>query len=316
MKKLLLVLTAISVTFAAAAAEQTKKLKILMIGNSFSVCVADDLHQIVKKTPDCKLLLTSAYIGGCTFNRHWNNIEKAEKDANHKPYTIRIWDTDKKRATYRKDNVNNLLKEQWDIITIQQGSSESWDFKYYEPFAGNLIAYIKKHVPKAEIVIQQTWAYRVDDARLRRWKISQTEMYEKVSTAYRTLAEKYKFRVIPTGDAVQLYRKANKVQSTAPTAEQNPKKLVYPALPDFNNDIVGNSSWRKDKKTGQMRISSDPAHLNRNGRYMQACVWFSALFGKDATTIQYEPKGIAKEKIVQMRKIAQEAVTTYKQVKK
>ena len=113
MKKLLLVLTAICMTFAATAAEQTKKLRILMIGNSFSVCVADDLHKIVKKTPDCKMLLTSAYIGGCTFNRHWQCIEKAEKDANHKPYTIRIWDTDKKRATYRKDNVNNLLKEEW-----------------------------------------------------------------------------------------------------------------------------------------------------------------------------------------------------------
>ena len=312
MKKLLLVLTAICMTFAATAAEQTKKLRILMIGNSFSVCVADDLHKIVKKTPDCKMLLTSAYIGGCTFNRHWQCIEKAEKDANHKPYTIRIWDTDKK-STYRKDNVNNLLKEEWDIITIQQGSSESWDFKFYEPAAGKLIAYIKKHVPKAEIVIQQTWAYRVDDGRLRRWKISQTEMYEKVSTAYRTLAEKYKFRVIPTGDAVQLYRKANKVQSTAPTAEQDPKKLVHPALPDFNNDIVGNSSWRKDKKTGKMRISSDPAHLNRNGRYMQACVWFCALYGKTGADIKYIPKNVPNAK--SLIQFAEEAVKNYKQVK-
>ena len=312
MKKLLLVLTAICMTFAATAAEQTKKLRILMIGNSFSVCVADDLHKIVKKTPDCKMLLTSAYIGGCTFNRHWQCIEKAEKDANHKPYTIRIWDTDKK-STYRKDNVNNLLKEEWDIITIQQGSSESWDFKFYEPAAGKLIAYIKKHVPKAEIVIQQTWAYRVDDGRLRRWKISQTEMYEKVSTAYRTLAEKYKFRVIPTGDAVQLYRKANKIQSTAPTAEQDPKKLVHPALPDFNNDIVGNSSWRKDKKTGKMRISSDPAHLNRNGRYMQACVWFCALYGKTGADIKYIPKNVPNAK--SLIQFAEEAVKNYKQVK-
>lgn len=313
MKKLLLVLTAICMTFAATAAEQTKKLRILMIGNSFSVCVADDLHKIVKKTPDCKMLLTSAYIGGCTFNRHWQCIEKAEKDANHKPYTIRIWDTDKKRATYRKDNVNNLLKEEWDIITIQQGSSESWDFKFYEPAAGKLIAYIKKHVPKAEIVIQQTWAYRVDDGRLRRWKISQTEMYEKVSNAYRTLAEKYKFRVIPTGDAVQLYRKANKIQSTAPTAEQDPKKLIHPALPDFNNDIVGNSSWRKDKKTGKMRISSDPAHLNRNGRYMQACVWFCALYGKTGADIKYIPKNVPNGK--SLIQFAEEAVKNYKQVK-
>ena len=35
-----------------------------------------------------------------------------------------------------------------------------------------------------------------------------------------------------------------------------------------------------------------------------------------ATTIQYEPKGIAKEKIMQMRKLAQEAVASYKQANK
>ena len=137
-----------------------------MIGNSFSVCVGDDLYKIVKATPDCKLVLTSAYIGGCTFQRHWQELEKAEKDANHKPYHIRIWDTDKKKTASRKDNVNNLLKEEWDIITIQQGSAQSWDFKFYEPWAGNLIAYIKKHAPKAEIVIQQTWSYRIDDGLL------------------------------------------------------------------------------------------------------------------------------------------------------
>ena len=313
MKKLLLVFTAICMTFAVTAAEQTKKLKVLMIGNSFSVCVGDDLYRIVKATPDCKLLLTSAYIGGCTLQRHWECIEKAEKDANYKPYHVRTWDTDKKKTVGKRDNVNNLLKEEWDIITIQQGSAQSWDFKFYEPWAGKLIDHIRKHAPKAEIVIQQTWSYRIDDGRLRRWKITQTEMYEKLVKAYRTLAEKYKFRVIPMGDAVQLYRKANKIQSTPRTAEQDPKKLVHPALPTYNNDIVGNSTWRKDKKTGQMKLSTDPAHLNLAGRYLQGCVWFCTLYGKSAADIKYIPARHSNAK--DLIKFADEAVKNYKQAK-
>lgn len=317
MKKLLLVLTAISVTFAAAAAEQTKKLKILMIGNSFSVCVGNDLHKLVKAEPDCKLNLTSAYIGGCTFNRHWTNITKAEKDPNFKPYRITNWNTDPKAAKKAyKDNVNNLLKEQWDVITIQQGSHESWDFKYYEPFAGNLIAYIKKHAPKAEIVIQQTWSYRVDAPRLKKWKMTQTEMYEKVSKAYQTLATKYQLRQIPMGAAVQTARKYGKYQTTAPTPEQDFSKLKYPEKPSFENDVVGSSAWRKHKKTQKMQFSADPYHLSRKGKYLQACTWFAFLYGKDANKIKYAPKDIKADDVAMLKKSAQEAVTTYKQVKK
>ena len=41
-----------------------KELKVLMIGNSFSICVGTYLPQIVKSVPGNRLELTSAYIGG------------------------------------------------------------------------------------------------------------------------------------------------------------------------------------------------------------------------------------------------------------
>ena len=63
---------------AAAFPMAAKELKVLMIGNSFSICVGRNLPQIVSKDADNKLVLTSAYIGGCTFDRHYNYLATAD----------------------------------------------------------------------------------------------------------------------------------------------------------------------------------------------------------------------------------------------
>lgn len=309
MKKIFIVFAAVFLCAAGYGQDQTKELKILMIGNSFSVSVANDLHQIVRAAPDCKMTLVSAYIGGCTLNGHWKNIEKAEQDPKHQQYWVSVWKSDAPKGVSRtKGSVNQLLKQKWDIVTIQQGSHESWDLKFYEPAVEKLIAYIRKNAPDAEIVLQQTWAYRIDDARLRSWKLTQTEMYEKLNHAYTTIAEKYQLRMIPVGNAVQIARKALNIQSTAPAADQLPSKLKHPDLPSFNNDIVGQSHWTQNKKTQTMVMKTDPFHLNDRGKYLQACVWFSYLFGKNAEEIKYIPPYIEAEYAASLQKFAREAV--------
>ncbi len=294
-----------------------KELKVLMIGNSFSICVGTHLPQIVKSVPGHKLELTSAYIGGCTFDRHSDNLKKAEKDPEFKPYVITVWTSQPpKRIKNGKGNVNTLLKNnQYDIITIQQGSPKSWDYKTYQPFADELIAYIRKYQPKAEIVIQQTWAYRSDSPRLKpnpkaRWDFDQTGMYEGIRASYAKLAEKYQFRVIPVGDAVQKYRKYTPVKYQP--ASQAPE---YPNVPSNAGDVVGSASWKKDPKTGKNSLRFDYIHLNSNGNYLQACVWFSFLYGEPVQKIAYVPKTIGTEEASLLKKCAQEALDEYKQVK-
>ena len=294
-----------------------KELKVLMIGNSFSICVGNNLPQIVKSVPGHKLELTSAFIGGCTFERHSENLKKAEEDPDFKPYSISFWNSDPKvkRMKGFKGNVNTLLKNnQYDIITIQQGSARSWDYKFYQPFADELIAYIRKHQPKAEIVIQQTWAYRSDDPRLKpapkaKWGFDQTGMYERVRDSYRQLAEKYKFRVIPTGDAVQKFRKYTPVKFQPSTV-----KFEYPNLPSNAGDVVGRAYWKKDPKTGKQVLRYDRTHLNETGHYLQACVWFAFLYDEKTEKIAYVPKAL-KEQAELLKKCAQEALDEYKQVK-
>ena len=289
-----------------------KELKVLMIGNSFSVCVGRNLPQVVKSVPGNSLELTSAQIGGCPLDKHSANLVQAEKDPSFKPYGVTVWNSkNPAKSQTRKGNVNELLKQnQYDIVTIQQASRKSWQYETYQPAAEELIAYIRKHQPKAEIVIQQTWAYRTDSPAFKNGKLNQDKMYEGLRDAYAKLAAKYQLRVIPTGDAVQLFRKYTPVKY-----QPSKEKFESPNVPSRAGDVVGASSWRKDKKTGKEALVTDCAHLNSDGHYMQACLWFAFLYGEPVDKVAFTPDGMDKEKAALLRKCAQEALDNYKQVK-
>ena len=88
-----------------------KELKVLMIGNSFSISVGRYLPKIVSSVPGNRLELTSAYIGGCPLERHSQNLRKAEKDPEFKPYGVTVWSSESSKPLRKdKGNVNALLK--------------------------------------------------------------------------------------------------------------------------------------------------------------------------------------------------------------
>ena len=308
-------LAAVCMLLVAVSPVSAKELKVLMIGNSFSVCVGNYLPRIVAADGENKLVLTSAYIGGCTLERHYNNLVKAEKSPNFKPYQVKVWDSavNPVKAKAVRKNVNELLKNnQYDVISIQQGSQKSFDFTSYEPYAGEIIKYIRKYQKNAEIVIQQTWSYRCDDKRLEKWNITPAKMYQNLRAAYQKLAEKYQFRVIPTGDAVECFRAATP-KKFVPDA---PGKIYKePELPDFSGDVVGSSQWRTNDKTKQRYLFTDPSHLNYQGEYMQSVLWYAFLFNEDATAITYRLENIDADTAELLKNSAQKALQNYVQVK-
>ena len=309
----LLLLTILTGTLSA------KELKVLMIGNSFSICVGIYLPQIVNTEKKHRLELTSAYIGGCALDKHYAKLLEAEKDPKVKPYKVSYWDSAvnpaRKDAKVTQGNINELLKNnQYDIITIQQASRKSFDPATYQPYVDELIKYIRKYQKNAEIVIQQTWAYREDYPGFAKWGFDQQGMYEKICSAYKALAEKYQLRIIPMADAVQYFR------ADTPVKYQKPDpKAVYkePALPSFEGDPVGVSLWQTDRKSKPKRryVHNDYSHLNNQGHYMQAACWYAFLFDEDAEKIAFAPKDIKPQTAELLRKCAQKAVRNYKQVK-
>ena len=59
-----------------------------------------------------------------------------------------------------------LLNREWDVITLQQASHRSFDYRSYEPYISELAAYVRRCVPKAKLYIHQTWAYEENSHRL------------------------------------------------------------------------------------------------------------------------------------------------------
>ena len=271
------------------AEEETpkKELKILTIGNSFSQSLYACFPKAVESTGKCTVVLEDLNIGGCSLERHWSNIAKEEAEPGYHFFP---------KYTYRE----KLQSRAWDVVTIQQVSNSSWQPDTFEPYAENIVAFVRKYAPAAKIYIQQTWAYRPDDGRLAGWKITQREMYEKLTAAYGGLAEKLNLEIIPVGDAVQTARE------TQPGGYHpfQRSEFTYPDLPKMDGFLCGNILWN-DEHTA---LKGDAFHLNLRGQYLQACVWYAKLYGMPAAEITYVPDGITPEDAAFLRETAQKAV--------
>ena len=210
-----------------------------------------------------------------------------------------------------------LMREPWDIVTIQQASHESWNPETYQPYASNIHAHVKKYAPQAEVVIQQTWSYRADDPRLMpggAGGFDQDGMYERLTGAYRKLASELNLRIIPTGYAVQLARRNQpfRFQNYDPAVLET---LHWPDLPSQAGSIVGQMWWQKGED-GELKIGRDTIHLNTRGQYLQACVWFAFLYGCRTSEITFVPKVIGDSDAEFLRETAQKAVDEFEQTVK
>ena len=287
---------------AQAVACNRKPLKVLMIGNSFSICV---LHEMPKIAADLNqpLDLCSLYIGGCSLERHMQNVKAPET----KPYKV-TWSyvsTEKNAVPFKsllakggKDNkedranIPEMLKsDAWDVVTIQQASHGSWQPATYEPYGTQLIDTIKELAPQAKIVVQQTWSYTPWDKRLANWGIDQNTMFGALEAAYADFAKRHGLEIIPTGKAVQAYRKQLPVVYTEKSND---------------DDVCGTSTFVE--KDGKWSPKGDVFHFNDRGHFLQGLVWTAKLFNVDVTKGTYVPKCLESrpERAKLMRQIATE----------
>ena len=288
-----LVLSAALLGCSTEKAEDEKGVKVLMIGNSFSICCLKHLPQVAADR-GVKLDLASLYIGGCTLEYHWTNVVKAA-DKEYKPY---LFDRNTMGVKARcKMNIPEVLAmEKWDIVTIQQGSHESWKPGSYHPYGDNLVAKIRELAPQAKIYVQETWSYVPWDGRFKEWGIDQNEMYAKLHDAYGAFAKQHGLAVIPFGTAVQEWRKRLPVKYTENS---------------LGGDVVGGGNQEerdhfKRDKNNNWKINCDPCHLGRKGDYFQALVWARTLFGVDLKDLKYKPDFVTDSDAKLMREIATE----------
>lgn len=130
---------------------------ILSIGNSFSDDAQRYLHGIARAAGE-KLETVNLYIGGCSLERHYNNMVGNTRD-----YTLEY----NGMFTYFPMSIEEaLLNRTWDVVTLQQVSSLSAKPESYHPYLEELAAYVREKAPTAKLYIHQTWAYEEGSERL------------------------------------------------------------------------------------------------------------------------------------------------------
>ncbi len=173
-------------------------MKILSIGNSFSVDAQAWLHEIAENQ-GAEVTLGNLYIGGCSLELHAQNIREDKK----------AYEYYKTGREARTASVGEALREEnWDAVTLQQASHFSGQWETYEPWLEEVSEYVRKLCPGAKIYIHETWAYEADSDHpaFPQYLCNQSRMYEDLHKAYRKAAKAIGADIIPCGTAMQIAR--------------------------------------------------------------------------------------------------------------
>ncbi len=266
-----------------AASPARREIKVLGIGNSFTVNAFNVLAPMGARSEKYRLTLGGATIGGCSMEKHMRLAKLHEGDPDNpegKPYSLTATGQDGKKTRTQVGLREYLTADAWDIVTIQQVSAQSPNIETFRPYAKELYDYIRKYAPQAEVVMHQTWAYRVDGDFDKVFPdkpgYGQKEMYRDLDAAYRTIAAELGIRVIPVGTAFQL---AREVRPFVPDGDIDLSTFTPPNLPNQKNSLCVGYYW---SNTEPKQLRCDSHHAGVQGEYLAAAVWFEFLTGANA----------------------------------
>jgi hypothetical protein len=286
---------------------ENRPLRVLMVGNSYSLSVMKELPEIVAAQDKHALDITNMYIGGCSLERHVENWDRAKREADFRPYRISRFVSGRGRLEEFDGNMPEVLDvPAYDLVTLQQCSHQGFRRESWEPYGDLLAERIRAVMPEVRFAVHQTWSYRSDAEKLKLWGMTQHEMFLRTREVYADRARHFDCGIIPVGEAVERFRKLSETRFVAfdPAALA---ALTPPLLPPDAGDVVGKYRWKPDAE-GKTVLAADVIHLNRFGEYLQACVWFGALFGADPLKISYEPAYVSPEMAALLRRCAAEAL--------
>ena len=185
------------------------------------------------------LYVRNLYIGGCSLERHYNNMISHEAAYAYEMLGSRLFKISLNEA---------LLQREWDIITLQQVSGHSGMAETFYPYLTELLAYIREKCPKAKIMLHRTWNYARTSTHSHfvNYESNSDVMWKAIKSTYDEISKKEKLDVIPAGDVI---------------------KALY-TLPDFDPEQGGVSLYRDG-----FHLSLD------YGRYAAALTWSARLTG-------------------------------------
>lgn len=177
------------------------ELKILAIGNSFSVDSLQHLYQIAQSAGISKVTIGNLYIGGCSIATHLSNAKDDKGAYTYYTNTSGSWS-----STGGKKISDAVKSDDWDFISIQQASGYSGVASTYDDLDA-LISIVEPLNPSARIVWHMTWAYQGNSSHsdFGKYDRNQTTMYNAIVNAVQTkiVTNDRVEIVIPAGTAIQ-----------------------------------------------------------------------------------------------------------------
>ena len=253
-----------------------REMKVLCIGNSFSIdAVENNLVELAAER-GIDLTVGNLYIGGCSLERHAMNMR-----GDSAVYSYRLMKQDKAQQMFTREVTDSvsilqaLASDEWDVVTMQQASHYSGQWFTYEPWLSELIDSVRLHIQdKTKIYWYMTWAYQQDakhPAFVPNYNGSQAYMYDEILGCNRQVLANHPFDgFIPGGIAVQQAR-ATKLGDT---------------------------------------FCRDGYHLSYTcGRYLMACLWLEVLTGQSAVGCTFMPEGMTAEERRIVQQVAHRAAT-------
>ncbi|MBQ8146879.1 MAG: DUF4886 domain-containing protein [Clostridia bacterium] len=224
-------------------------MKILSIGNSFSIDAHAYLHDLAKER-GFDLTLVDLAIGGCSLQTHWENVVN-----NNANYLHIVNGTDRAEECVTIDQI--IKSDRFDVVTLQQVSHFSGQYETYQPYLDNLVSYVRKLQPMAELYFHRTWAYEIDSthSEFPIYDRDQQKMYNALCQASEIACKAIGAKLIPAGDVIQAMRER---------------------IPAF------------DYKNGGESLCCDGFHMSHTyGRYAVALTWLATLTGKKVEPLPF-----------------------------
>ena len=236
-----------------------EELKILSVGNSFSVDTMEHLANIALNVGFKKVKLGNLFIGGCSINKHYNN---AMNDIGEYKYYVNNGEGWSCTENFKSSDA--IKSEEWDIISIQHGTKDGSRYTSAESYEKlpALIDYVKSLAPNAKIAFNMAWVSNPDGKHheIRSYNGDQMLMYRNLLEITQTVV-----KPIPTLDIV----------SPTGTAVQNAR----------TTDIADT-------------LLRDGFHLSYMiGRYIGGLTFLKALTGAPIDSITWAPEGVGEHEM-------------------
>ncbi len=282
-----------------------KHVHLLTIGNSFTRNATRYLADLAKAS-GIRLTHRAISVGGASLQLHAEKALVYEREPS---------DPNGLYANGRSLQ-QELANDTWDYVTIQQASIKSHNIETFRPFASQLQSIVSQYASNAELLIHQTWAYRVDDPRfsIRSNDLgepkTQAAMYKELSIAYATIAEELGIRRIPVGDAF-FQADTEPRFGFRPDPLFDVKQAKYPVLPNQDKSLHVGWRWQVQQTQPQkwgLRI--DGHHANAAGEYLGSCVWYEVLFEESCIGNTFMPEGIDVHYAIFLQVFAHRAAVT------